>query len=34
MHIAVIGNGYVGLATTVGLADKGHKLVCGVNFEQ
>jgi UDPglucose 6-dehydrogenase len=28
MRISVIGNGYVGLATAVGFAGKGHRVVC------
>jgi UDPglucose 6-dehydrogenase len=28
MRISVVGNGYIGLATAVGLAGKGYKVVC------
>ena len=28
MHISIVGSGYVGLVTAVGLASKGHEVVC------
>ena len=33
MHISIIGAGYVGLTTGVGLTQKGHEVTCRDKFK-